>query len=338
MKNQNFRVWANNRARTPIIKFQSWRQRPLGAVVRAIEAIFLGAPLQQILRANNDIDEIRHLLPNLREIDSEHDLLISQARVSTRNGLTRLESGHIIARHLNSHTYLSGNLFDEVRTLLRRTPERIGFDFVFVLPKQDYFYHFLIDFMPQILRLNIKFADLLVIVNRDESAFVIEYLEHHGTRYQKTSAKTIEASSIVVPNFTSQNLRVTRSLLGKITFEDNHSFVTAPKIAFLRFRGSRYDRDFERRLEQHLTKKGFKIFDPDTLSISVQIKLFSDATEIFAIHGGVLANLIYSKEGTIVHEIFTHPYRTLFFQAMSKELGFNYSSSEASDYDFDSLP
>lgn len=338
MKNQNVRVWANNRARTPIVKFQKWRQRPLGAMVRAMEAVFLGTPLQQILRANNDIDEIRHLLPNLREIDEEHDLLISQGRASTRNGLIRLESGHIIARHLNSHTYLSGNLLDEVRTLLRKVPERISFDFVLILPKQDYFYHFLIDFMPHILRLNIKIADLLVIVNRDESAYVIEYLEHHGIRYQKTSAKTIEAISIVVPNFASQNLKVTRSLLGKITFGDDHLFVTASKISFLRFRGSRYDKDFERELEQHLIKKGFKIFDPDTLSISAQIKLFSDATEIFAIHGGVLANLVYSKEGTIVHEIFTHPYRTLFFQAMSKEFGFNYSSSEASDYDFDSLP
>ena len=338
MKNQIFRAWGNNRKTSRVAKYQTWRHRPLGAFIRAIEIAFIGAPLQQIVRSNSDIDEIRHLLPNLLEIGSEGDFLVSAARTSTKNGLILLESGHIISPHLNLHNYLSGNLHDEVKVLMRKDPQSFPHGFVFVLPKQEYFYHFLIDFLPQILRINLIVRDLVVLVNSNESTYVFIYLELHNLKYERTSAKSISANSIVAVNYSSQNTSKVRSLLLNANLNADALPETPAKIAFLRFRGSRHDDVFESKLQKHLINKGFEIYDPDKLSVPEQIKLFSEATEVFAIHGGVLANLIYCREGTTIHEIFTHPYRTMFFEALSIEIGLNYSSSEAKAYKFDSLP
>jgi hypothetical protein len=337
LKNQNFRAWANNRKTSKVAKYQTWRHRPLGAFVRAVEIAFIGAPLQQIVRSSNDIDEIKHLLPNLQEIGSEGDFVLSASRVSTKNGLILLESVHIIAPHLNSHNYLSGNLHDEFKVLIRKNPEITPHGFIFMLPKQDYFYHFLIDFLPQILRLNLIVRDLVVLVNSNESAYVFSYLELHALKYERTSAKSVSANSIVAVNYSSQNTREVRSLLFNAKLNVGALPETPAKIAFFRFRGSRHDYIFESKLQKHLKNNGFEIYDPDTLSVPAQIKLFSEATEVIAIHGGVLANLIYCREGTAVHEIFTHPYRTMFFEALSRDLGLIYSSSEAATYDFESL-
>jgi hypothetical protein len=337
LKNQNFLAWANNRKTSRVAKYQTWRHRPLGAFIRAVEIVFIGAPLQQIVRSNNDIDEIRHLLPNLKPIGSEGDFVLSAANVSTKNGLILLESGHIIAPHLNSHNYLSGNLHDEVKVLISKNPESTTHGFVFMLPKQEYFYHFLIDFLPQILRLNMIVQDLVVLVNSNESTYVFSYLDLHDLKYERTSAKSISANSIVAVNYSSQNTNKIRHLLVNSKLNADALPATPAKIAFLRFRGSRHDDVFESKLQKHLKNNGFEIYDPDTLSVPEQIKLFSEATEVFAIHGGVLANLIYCREGTTVHEIFTHPYRTMFFEAMSRDLGLIYSSSEAATYNFEPL-
>jgi len=338
LKNQNFQAWANNRKASRVAKFQTWRHRPFGAFVRAVEIAFIGAPLQQIVRSNNDIDEIKHLLPNLEEIGSEGDFALSAASVSTKNGLILLESGHLIAPHLNSHNYLSGNLHDEVKVLIRKNPERTTHEFVFMLPKQEYFYHFLIDFLPQILRLSLIVQDLVILVNSNESTYVFSYLELHNLKYERTSAKSISANSIIAVNYSSLNTNKIRYLLVNSKLNADALPATPAKIAFLRFRGSRHDDVFESKLQKHLKNNGFEIYDPDKLSVPEQIKLFSEATEVLAIHGGVLANLIYCREGTTVHEIFTHPYRTMFFEALSRDLGLIYSSSEAATYTFESLP
>ena len=338
MKNQNFRAWANNRKTSRVAKYQTWRHRPLGAFVRAVEIALIGAPLQQIVRSNNDIDEIKHLLPNLQEIGSEGDFVLSAASVSTKNGLILLESGHIIAPHLNSHNYLSGNLHDEVKFLIRKNPESTPHEFVFMLPKQEYFYHFLIDILPQILRINVMVRNLVVLVNSNESAYIFSYLELHNLKCERTSAKSVLTNSIIAVKYYSQDASKVRSLLLNAQINTDALPAMPAKIAILRFRGSRHDDVFEIKLQKHLKTRGFEIYDPDTLSVPEQIKLFSGASEIFAIHGGVLANLIYCCKGTTVHEIFTHPYRTMFFEALSRDLGLIYSSSEAAAYIFESLP
>ena len=334
MRDTSFKTWSNNRTRTRLSKFNSWRTRPLGVFIRAIEILSLGAPLQQIVRLNNDIDEIKHLVPNTWVNGATQNLHTLGARVSMKNGLVLLESGHIIARHLNSHSYLSGNMNDEIRTLIRKKPINFTGEMMVVLPRQEYFYHFLIDFLPHIIRLNEENPSMIVLINQNEEKFVTEYLELHDVCFVETDAKTISVNLLVVPNFASLDLKSIRSLLCKSLNGQELQHATPKKIAILRFRGSRHDWEFENKLKGYLEFNGYEIFDPNLLQISDQIRLFAGATDVVSIHGGVLANLIYCKEGTHVREIFTHSYRTLFFMAICKEIGLNYLSYESVDFDF----
>jgi capsular polysaccharide biosynthesis protein len=336
LKDKDFESWSNNRVRSRLKKFHSWRARPLGAIIRTLEIATLGAPLQQIVRSNNDIDEIKHLTPDVWISGSMQDLHTSKARASMTSGLVLLASGHIIARHLNSHSYLSGNLNDEIRILMRKKPFNFLDEIFVVLPKQEYFYHFLIDFLPHVIRLQEENPRLIVLINQDEEKYVIEYFRLHNIRSIETNARTISVHHLVVPNFASLDLKSIRSLLCGSLDNYDHLPVTPKKIAMLRFRGSRHDSEFEIKLKDYLVNQGYEVFDPDFLQISEQIRIFSGATEVVSIHGGVLANLIYCKEGTKVHEIFTHPYRTLFFMAISRDLGLNYTSCESVDFDFHS--
>ncbi len=334
MRNTNFKTWSNNRKRTRFSKFHSWSTRPLGAFTRALEILSLGAPLQQIVRLNNDIDEIKHLIPNSWVNGAAFDLCTRKARVSMKNGLVLLESGHIIARHLNSHSYLSGNMTDEIRSLIRKKPAMFAGEIIVVLPKQDYFYHFLIDFLPHIIRLCEENPNLIVLINQKEEKYVKEYLKLHDVRFEETNAKNISVKQLIVPNFACLELKSIRSILCKSINATKLLHVTPKKIAMLRFRGSRHDWEFESKLKDCLEMNGYIIFDPEYLHISEQIKLFAGATNVVAIHGGVMANLIYCKEGTYVQEIFTHAYRTLFFMAICKEIGLNYTSCDSADFDF----
>jgi capsular polysaccharide biosynthesis protein len=253
-----------------------------------------------------------------------------------RNGLVLLESGHVIARHLNSHSYLSGNLTDEIRILMKKEPFNFLDEILVVLPKQEYFYHFLIDFLPHLIRLHEENPGLMVLINQDEEKYVIDYLKLHNIRSVETTAKTIFVNHLIAPNFSSLDLKSIRSLLCRSLEIQDPLPITPKKIAMLRFRGARHDSEFEFKLKRYLLDHGYVIFDPDRLQISEQIRIFAGATEIVSIHGGVLANLIYCNEGTKVHEIFTHPYRTLFFRAICIEIGLQYTSRESKDFDFSS--
>lgn len=59
----------------------------------------------------------------------------------------------------------------------------------------------------------------------------------------------------------------------------------------------------ETELRAALVKRGFKIIDPATLAYSDQIDLFTDAEIIVGAHGSAFANLMWSKEGTVVFDL-----------------------------------
>ena len=84
-----------------------------------------------------------------------------------------------------------------------------------------------------------------------------------------------------------------------------------------------------------LKSKGYMILNPQQYDIIDQISLFSNASEIVAVHGSSLANIIFCKEGTKIHEIqpkFINDYEINLsnrYKNISNLLSLNYSSIEA---------
>ena len=100
------------------------------------------------------------------------------------------------------------------------------------------------------------------------------------------------------------------------------------KILLLRKGKARSDDHFEESLKNLVFLYGYKEIDPENYSCIDQISLFSNATEIIAIHGAALSNLVFSNADCKVFEIFNHPYRTYFFRELARINGNSYASSE----------
>jgi capsular polysaccharide biosynthesis protein len=327
--NQSFKAWSNNRGLSRIEKFSFWKNRPIGAIIRTIEFLTLGTSLQNLIRSHNDINEIKHLLKNLEVLNDNNDYLIRKTRITATSGLILLESGHVIARNLDSHAFLSGSLNDELRVLVKGKRELQIEGLVLFVPKQYFYYHFLIDFLPYVLRAVEAHKGLNIVLSEDNPDFVFNYFKLHNLNFQTVSNKAINVESLISLNFTGMPLEeVRRYLYTEVDTKEPR----LRKIAFLRNRGARFDAELESNIKTYLLGQGFSVIDPDRTSQEEQITLFSNAEEVAAVHGGVLANLIYCNEGTKVLEVFSHPYRTYFFQALAKDLKLQYQSMEVHDF------
>ena len=58
------------------------------------------------------------------------------------------------------------------------------------------------------------------------------------------------------------------------------------------------------------------------------MNIFSNATEIVALHGAALSNLVFSNLNCRIFEIFNHPYRMYVFRDLAKMTGNSYTSTE----------
>jgi capsular polysaccharide biosynthesis protein len=57
-----------------------------------------------------------------------------------------------------------------------------------------------------------------------------------------------------------------------------------------------------------LQKKGFEIIEPDKLTIAEQVDLMQQAMFVISAHGAALSNLLFSRDGAAVLELFSPDY------------------------------
>jgi capsular polysaccharide biosynthesis protein len=103
---------------------------------------------------------------------------------------------------------------------------------------------------------------------------------------------------------------------------------THKKILLLRKGKVRSDEKFEESLLSYLVPFGFQVIDPDNLTSMEQIDIFSNATEIIALHGAALSNIVFSNVDCRIFEIFNHPYRMYVFRELARINGNSYTSTE----------
>jgi capsular polysaccharide biosynthesis protein len=76
-------------------------------------------------------------------------------------------------------------------------------------------------------------------------------------------------------------------------------------------------------LESH----GFEIFDPGTLSVVEQAKIFASAEAIISPHSSAMTNLIFCTPGTAVLEIFPADYFDVSFWTAATTSGCRYHAA-----------
>lgn len=77
----------------------------------------------------------------------------------------------------------------------------------------------------------------------------------------------------------------------------------------------------ESEVESCLVQHGFEILTPENLSVTDQIKLFSQAETIVAPHGAGLANMIYSKKPKIIELFPADRWNIGYFLALTNSIG-----------------
>jgi capsular polysaccharide biosynthesis protein len=73
-----------------------------------------------------------------------------------------------------------------------------------------------------------------------------------------------------------------------------------------------------------LRKYRFEVLELGALSSEEQIRLCSEASILFGIHGADLSNMLWCSPGATVIEIFGRGFRPNFYRAMAHGLGLNY--------------
>jgi capsular polysaccharide biosynthesis protein len=288
-----------------------WRGNPIGFLVRAIEYLAFGQPLHTLLRTG--------LAPDVMQ----NDYLIeefSDVRVDVPSGIISTSTGRVIAPYLTDRYFMSGNFFADIFRLVRRKHQNFYFgQECFVIPVQDYYFHFMMEWVPRILLLakvrpNVKF---LVATNPQ---YVYEFLRMQNLDFEVVNQKSVRVGKLVALESRldrSASLQLIRNSLLK-------KEECANKQVFISRRGySRYNLRAEQTIEKTLGENVLRI-DPGQLSLSEQISLFQSVSEVHAIHGGALTNLVFMSPGTRVVEYFTTTYRHYCFREIAQTIGIEY--------------
>jgi capsular polysaccharide biosynthesis protein len=323
--------WTQNRNKSLNAKLTYWSKDPLGLIIRTLQFIYFGNSLFAILQ-DRGVEHIAHLAGVKKHLapggsTQFHPLTdgpgfmepqyLHAVRVDLSEGLIALDSGHILVQREGSHKFLSGESYRKIRGLLRSNPITLPGVYL-ILPHQKYFYHFIIDELPLIIRLLNDEAELSLITTPNQPEYVKYFLEKLQEKVIIAPKNRIRLEVLRNPSRTkSLGLEEVKKVVNFV--EDSSTKSDLPKrVLLLRNEVARGNSQLQTEILKVLAVFGFSGVDPAGLSIDSQAALFRNATHIVGFAGGSFTNLIFAKPKTIVLEIFNTEYKDFCFERLSQ--------------------
>lgn len=270
-------------------------------------------------------------LANFEATLPQYILEIENARVDVLTGLVYLDAGFVIESTLAKwqKVIFRGGIGSAI--LRAKKSKELQDNVCMVLPYTPYYYHTLIDELPNLLRIRENFPQCnSVIVHKTSEKWVIELLETLKFKVLITAQNAVIAKNLFV-------ITAPRAL-NKANIELLRKQITPnpKKILIVSRSGAPRSED---NLEEALLKgiPDAELINPGRLSTDEQIELFSSARIIIGLHGGALTNTVWMHEKGKLIEIFNHAYRTRDYEVLSKELGQEYLGIESSERSNDSV-
>lgn len=315
--------------RSRLEKFAYWYRRPRGAVIRTLEILSFKAPLLSRLFTDNSVvnmgltfERIFHFLAHKTKIGpllvfSERPcFLVNQVNVEIRNSFIRLHSGHLLSPFKSDRQFMSGMYIDELYRLAISKDQKLQRGCYFVLPKQDFYFHFLIEFLPRIIESKIAFPEIEVITTCDQPNFVYEALALIKVPLQKSSDLVLNLEYVFVAEETQRlsqkisyrslkDLQVPQETIFPFEVSENSNEL---HLLLTRKGQPRYSEKLERELFSPLIEIGFLVVDPRELSLAQQILLFRKTKVLVGFHGGAMSNMVFMPERSQVFEIYAEGY------------------------------
>lgn len=327
---EDFKKWRNNRPSSRFLKLNRWKTNPVGAFVRLLEFAYFGQPIVSFFvgKAGN-LESITHLGKSINRSDSNENLnYLNKVRVDLRTNFIQLDTGHVLNSGMLPNEIYSGQYWNQIRYIRKSKVKELLPGVFYPVANQKYFFHFLLEEFPEILSANQTIEGINFISLESQPKFVMELCEVAGVRLQILEKNVQFCEKLVTPTYLRANstwsLEQLKALRTSTVIDESYP----RKILLLRKGQARSDVDFEESLTNFVVPFGFQVFDPENFTSREQINIFSNATEIVAIHGAALSNLAFSNSRCKVFEIFSHPYRTYFFREIAKINGNPYVSAE----------
>jgi capsular polysaccharide biosynthesis protein len=180
------------------------------------------------------------------------------------------------------------------------------------------YYHWLINWLPRLFLLEIcGFDKGTILVGESWAGFqnaAFNYMVREAD-YQVLNVKeVIFVKRLRVPVFFSNPLHAPFAVSQLRSRAENDMIFIEPQKVYISRRSAKGRRVVnEDELFSVLSKKGYELFELESLSFKEQIRLFSNATHLVAPHGAGLVNVIFSRKLKFVVEIFNNSWSRVFW-------------------------
>ena len=337
----------NNRKKNFKEQFHYWSNNPESGALRFLERILLGFNVSDILAGN--LGQVQHLNEVKKQIKSRrllqesilqnplaavNDLPVEatspqyyfefkNAKVDILTGLIVLDAGFVVDATLAKwqKVVFRGGIGSSIKRT-KRAQLKLPGSFV-ILPYSPFYYHTVIDELPNLIRIreyNQECRNVLVHALTPQWAIeLLEFFDFSATKLDKKAAIVENLFSVSAPRMVvRKNLEYLRRDVQKSL---NSILIVSRKGA------PRSDDSIERSILSQIPEA--RLVDPGELSISEQIKMFSEAKVVIGLHGGALTNVVWMDNAGKLVEVLNHAYRTTDYQRICAEIGISYIGIEA---------
>jgi hypothetical protein len=339
----NSSVFFQNRKRKLDEQFNYWRFNFGSGILRFIERSMFRFNVSDVLAGN--LEQVQHLddvkaqiierrllgsaimqrkttleslADNLEASTPQYLFAIRNAHIDILTGLIVLDSGFIIDSTIArwQKIIFRGGIASAARRAKRAHKHLAGAHIV--LPHSPYYYHVLLDEIPNLLRIREAEKGFnKVIVHYLMPNWALELLA-----YFKFEVTVTRDASLVVEQLVA--ISAPRCLLADnlLLLRANVAQQGSKVIIVSRSDTPRADQKLEEALLKEISNS--ELVDPGRYSVSEQVQIFSDAKTIIGLHGGGLSNAVWMHRDGKVIELFNHPYRTNDYARICSELEINY--------------
>jgi hypothetical protein len=313
--------WHSNRPSSRRSILKRWLRNPVGAVIRVLEIVSLGVPLVSTLKVGHDFADLQHLNPEMHLSDNGTGYLLISTNFNLSIGTFSLDSGHVVSVRNSHQFFMSGQHLHEIRKTRKKAA--VSFRNVIPLPKQHYYYHFLSEEIPEILKVVRNLRNYVVLTSDTQPEWVFNVLNYLQIDYRTTGKSVVSLIDGAVPVFAKPRSEWSNQLLrSSVGFP--RLKISSKNILILRSGLDRSSTKLDKLLISLTAEYKYELIDPSSITFEEQVAVFQQASSIIALHGGSLTNLIFCQEQTKVLEIFNHAYRNFDFQRISEEQNLTY--------------
>lgn len=333
----------NNRKKNFNEQFNYWKFNFGSGCLRLIERVFFGFNVSDMLAGNlgqvihlqevkNQVTERRFLENSQMQVlkgselisrnseasPPQYSFVIRDARVDVLTGVILLNSGFILDSTLAKWQKLlfRGGISSAVKRSKRAKAKIAGTHMV--LPHSPYYYHTLIDELPNLIKMRETYSDCnSVIVHDIMPKWGLELLSYFNFETYITSEKALIVENLITLTAPRAILKNNLNYL-RVNLHQNPTDI----VIVTRNGTPRSDALIEKALLEQIPRA--ILIDPAEISVTQQVEVFSKAKVIIGLHGGALSNVIWMDTSGVLIEIFNHAYRTSDYERLCAELGISY--------------